>query len=75
MHPFARALSGVSSLSQVDRLSLVSRLSLSVCYNTCRPRVLQVFTHTEDHVRHRQLSRLNADHSALPLAYNLIRPL
>ena len=33
MHLFAMALSGVSSLSQVDRLSLVSRLSLSVCYN------------------------------------------
>ena len=37
MHPFARALSGVSSVSQETCLSLVSSLSLAVCHNTRRP--------------------------------------
>ena len=80
MHLFAMALSGVSSRSQVDRLSLVSRLSLSVCYNTRRPCVLQVFARAKDLAWLRHPSQLNADRSALllafqpqPFAMNLIR--
>ena len=80
MHLFAMALSGVSSLSQVDRLSLVSRLSLSVCYNTRRPCVLQVFARAKDLAWLRHPSQLIADRSALllafqpqPFAMNLIR--
>ena len=80
MHPFAMALSGVSSRSQVDHLSLVSRLSLSVCYNTRRPCVLQVFARAKDLAWLRHPSQLIADRSALllafqpqPFAMNLIR--
>ena len=42
MHPFARTLSSVSSVSQETCLSLVSSLSLAVCHNTRRPSAPQV---------------------------------
>ena len=60
--------------------ALVSRLSLSVCYNTRRPCVLQVFARAKDLAWLRHPSQLNADRSALllafqpqPFAMNLIR--
>ena len=80
MHPFARALSGVSSLSQVDRLSLVSGLSLAVCHNARCPCALQVSARAVGLARLPQQSRLIVDHSVLlpalqphPLAMNFIR--
>ena len=79
MHPFARALSGVSSLSQVDRLSLVSGLSLAVCHNARCPCALQVSARAVGLARLPQQSRLIVDHSVLlpvlqpyPLAMNFV---
>ena len=65
MHPFARALSGVSSVSQETCLSLVSSLSLAVCHNTRRPSAPQVSARAVGLAQLPQPSRLVADHSAL----------
>ena len=79
MHPFARALSGVSSLSQVNRLSLVSGLSLAVCHNARRPFASQVSARAANLARLPQPGRLIVDHSVLlpvlqpyPLAMNFV---
>jgi len=79
MHPFVRALSGVSSLSQVNCLSLVSGLSLAVCHNARRPFVPQVSARAVGLARLPQPSRLIVDHSVLlpvlqpyPLAMNFV---
>ena len=80
MHPFARAQSGVSSLSQVNSLSLVSGLSLAVCHNARRPFAPQVSARAVGLAQLPQPSRLVADHSALvpvlqldPLAMNFVQ--
>ena len=79
MHPFARALSGVSSVSQETCLSLVSSLSLAVCHNARRPFAPQVSARAVGLARLPQPGRLIVDHSVLlpvlrpyPLAMNFI---
>ena len=79
MHPFARALSGVSSVSQETCLSLVSSLSLAVCHNARRPFAPQVSARAVGLARLPQPSRLIVDHSVLlpvlqhyPLAMNFV---
>ena len=65
MHPFARALSGVSSVSQETCLSLVSSLVLAVCHNARRPSAPQVSARAVGLAQLPRPGRLVADHSAL----------
>ena len=79
MHPFARTLSRVSSVSRETCLSLVSSLSLAVCHNARRPFAPQVSARAAGLARLPQPSRLIIDHSVLlpvlqpyPLAMNFV---
>ena len=65
MHPFAKTLSRVSSVSQETCLSLVASLSLAVCHNARRPFAPQVSARAVGLAQLPQPSRLVADHSAL----------